>query len=68
MAEDVALLQSEDFGVVEVEVGAADRGSGDLEDDIVRLGDVRDRRLDEADVLSAVPGKGLHFRAIGAVL
>jgi hypothetical protein len=68
MAEDVALLEADDLAVVEMEVGAADGAARHLEDDIVRLGDVRDGGLDHADVLGAEPGEGLHLRAIRATL
>ena len=43
MAEDVALFHGRDVAVIEMQVGAADRGGGDLDDGVPRLLDDADR-------------------------
>jgi hypothetical protein len=68
VAKDVALLEAHDLAMVEVKIGAADGATGDLEDNIVRLGDVRDSSLDHANILVAEPGQSLHLRTILTVL
>lgn len=41
VAENVAILESEDFSVVKVKVGTADRGAGDVQYDIVLRSTIR---------------------------
>lgn len=52
--KDVPLLESYDFTVVQVEVGAADGGAGDLEDNIVVLCDLWDCSFHDFDAFVAV--------------
>ena len=60
MAEDVAGAHRRDVAVVEVQVGAADRGRGDLEDRIARIDDFGIGNGVDANVVAAVPGECAH--------
>ena len=46
VAKDIAFLELDDGAVVEMEVGAADGGAGDLEDYVTIFEDFRLRALD----------------------
>ena len=60
VADDVARAHGRDIAVVEVEVGAADRGRGDLEDRVARIDDLGIGDGVDADVVAALPGYGAH--------
>jgi hypothetical protein len=60
MAEDVAGLHRRNVAVVEVEVRAADRSRGDLDDRIARIEDLGIVDRIDADVVLSVPGQRAH--------
>ena len=60
VAEDVARLHRRDVAVVEVQVRAADRGRGDLDDRVARIDDLGIVDRVDADVVLAVPGERAH--------
>ena len=60
MPEQVSLLQAQDLAVVQVQVGSADGGSGDFENDIAVLGDIGNIGVDDLDAVGSLPSQGLH--------
>src|SRR5438270_1672853 len=64
MAEDVAGTHARDVTVIEMEVGAADRGRSDLQDAIVRIDDFGVGNTFDADVVTAVPGECAHVQLL----
>src|SRR5690606_18972256 len=60
MAENVALLHGWNVAVVEVEVGAADRGQADLYDRVAVVDYGRIGNAVDAHVLAAVPAHRFH--------
>ncbi len=60
VAEDVAGQHAGNDAVVEVEVGAADRRRGDLDDGVARVHDLGIGYGVDADVVLAVPGECAH--------
>ena len=60
VAEDVARLHRRHVAVVEVEVGAADGGRGDLDDHVARILDLRVGDGVDPDVALAVPANRPH--------
>jgi hypothetical protein len=55
MAEDVAALHGRLVSVEQMKVGAADRASGDLDDSVARVLDLRIRNRVHPDVAFSVP-------------
>ena len=60
MTKDISFLQRHDLSVVEMKVGAADRSSGDLENHVVGLHNIRYGRVDHSDVLCTKPSQSFH--------
>ena len=60
VAQDVALLHRRDEAVVEVEVGAADRRRGDLDDGVAAVQDLRVRHVLDLDGALALPADRPH--------
>src|SRR4030095_13007355 len=60
VAEDVALLHGWDVAVVDMQIGPADRGRGDLDDRIARIDDLRIGDAFDADVFFAVITDRFH--------
>jgi hypothetical protein len=60
VAEDVALLHGGDEAVVEMEVRAADRRRGDLQDRVPGVEDFRVRDVFDRDLVHAVPADRFH--------
>ena len=58
--KDVAALHRRHEAVVEMQVGAADRGRGDAHDGVARVQDLRVRDVLDPDVLGAFPAVGKH--------
>jgi len=68
VAEDVALVDEHAEHLVEVQVGAADRGRGDADDRVGRVLDRWVRDLVDADVFGAVVGECFHVSSfVGTV-
>ncbi len=68
VSEDVTLLQPQHLRVVKVQVGSADGRTGNFDDDILVLRDVRDGGIDHPHVHITEPSEGSHRRTIGAML
>ncbi len=64
VAEDVAAFHHRDLSAIDVQVGAADRGRGDAQDDVVGLDDPGVRDAFDAHVLRAVVGEGFHRNSV----
>lgn len=60
MTEDVALLHFYNRAVEQMQIGAANSGSGNLEDNIAGLDDRRLGRIDYANIVLAEPCQSLH--------
>jgi hypothetical protein len=60
VAHDVAGFHTRNKRIVEVQVGAADRGARDLDDGIARMLDPRVRDTVAANILFAVPAQSPH--------
>jgi hypothetical protein len=68
MTEDVTFLQSNNFSMIKVEIRATNGGTGNLQDYIVGLRNIRDGSINEADVLGTKPCQSFHGRLPGARL
>ncbi len=60
VAEDVAVLHHRDLAAVDVQVGTADGGCRDAQDDVVRVDDLRIGDGLDPYILRAVVGEGFH--------
>jgi hypothetical protein len=60
MSEDVAAHHGRYVAVVEMEIGAADRGERHLHDGVVRIEDLRIGRIDDAHFALAPPADRFH--------
>ena len=60
VTENVAGAHRRDIFVVEVEIGAADRGRGDPDDRVAGVDDLGIGNAVDADVVAAVPGERAH--------
>ena len=62
VAEDVALLHGRDVAVVDVQIGSADGGRGDLDDGVARIEDLRDRERFRRESSLCLPSTRLACR------